>query len=327
LKKALKIILPFIFGTLILYYYLSGFSEEQLDKIFIAIKNADFKWLILSLIFGLISHIIRAYRWDYLLETLNYHPRKTNLVLTVGLSYLLNLVVPRAGEVGRAAGLARYEKDIKFEKAFGTIVAERMADIVFLLFFMALAFFLQFDLIYKMIAPKLPENPLLLSIELLGIAGIFYLIFKQLKKSTHPFIAKIRHFVQGLLQGMNSILLMPHKWWFIIQTAIIWILYIAMFWVVLLAFPETRHLGIEPVLVSFIAGSIAMVISNGGFGIYPVFVAEALTLYGISKETGTAFGLLMWTAQTLLVIVFGLICMFLLPVYNDKKNKTSKVKA
>jgi len=327
LKKSLKIILPFVIGALILYYYLSGFSDEQLNKIFESIKNADFKWLALSLLFGLISHIIRAYRWDYLLETLGYHPRKTNLVLTVGLSYLLNLVIPRAGEVGRAATLARYEKDVKFEKAFGTIVAERMADIVFLLMFMALAFFLQFDLIYEMIAPKLPKNPLLLSVELLGLIAVFYFIFKQLKKSKHPLILKIREFIHGLLQGMNSILMMPHKWWFILQTAIIWILYVAMFWVVLLAFPETRSLGFEPVIVSFIAGSIAMVISNGGFGIYPVFVAEALALYGISLETGTAFGLLMWTAQTLLVIVFGLICMFLLPVYNEKKNNTSEAKA
>lgn len=320
MKKALKIILPFVIGALILYYYLSGFTDEQLDEIFAGIKNADFKWLVLSLIFGLISHIIRAYRWDYLLETLDYYPQKTNLVLTVGLSYLLNLVVPRAGEVGRAASLAKYEKEIKFEKAFGTIVAERMADIVFLLFFMALAFFLQFDLIYEMIAPKLPKNPIFLGMETLGFLGIMYLIFKQLKKSQHPFILKIREFIHGLLQGMKSILMMPHKWWFILQTTLIWILYIAMFWVVLLAFPETRSLGIEPVLVGFIAGSIAMVISNGGFGIYPVFVAEALALYGISLETGTAFGLLMWTAQTLLVIVFGLICMFMLPVYNEKKS-------
>ena len=109
---------------------------------------------------------------------------------------------------------------------------------------------------------------------------------------------------------------MPHKWWFILQTIIIWFLYLAMFWVVLWAFPETENLGIDAVLVAFIAGSIAMVISNGGFGVYPVFVAEALLLYGISKETGTAFGLLMWTTQTLLVILFGLICMILLPVYN-----------
>jgi uncharacterized protein (TIRG00374 family) len=318
LKKALKIILPLLIGAGILYYYLSGFTETQLQEIYTNIKNADFKWLVISLILGLISHIIRAYRWNYLLQTLDYHPKKINLVLTVGLSYLLNLVIPRAGEVGRAASLAKYEKDVQFEKAFGTIVAERIADIVFLLLFMALAFFLQFDLIYEMIAPKLPENPILLSIEILAISSLFYLIFRLLKKSKNIFIQKIRAFINGLLQGMQSILKMPHKWWFIIQTTLIWLLYIAMFWVVLLAFPETKNLGIDAILVSFIAGSIAMVISNGGFGVYPVFVAEALYLYNISLETGTAFGLLMWTTQTLLVILFGLICMFLLPVVNER---------
>jgi len=316
LKKTLKIISPLLLGAGILYYYLSGFTDEQLDKIILNIKNAEFKWLFVSLIFGLLSHIIRAYRWDYLLDTLDYHPKKTNLVLTVGLSYLLNLVVPRAGEVGRAASLAKYEKDINFDKAFGTIVAERMADIFFLLLFMALAFFLQFDLIYEMIAPKLPKNPILLGFEVIGLFVAFYFFLQWLKKSDNAFIIKIRNFITGLLEGMASILKMPNKWWFIIQTTLIWLLYVAMFWVVLFAFPETSGLGIDAILVSFIAGSIAMVISNGGFGVYPVFVAEALLIYGVSKEVGTAFGLLMWSTQTLLVIIFGLICLFALPLYN-----------
>ena len=320
MKKALRIILPLIIGAVILYYYLSGFTSQELQEIWLNIKHADFKWLALSLVLGLLSHIIRAFRWNYLLETLNYHPQKTNLVLTVGLSYLLNLVVPRAGEVGRAASLSKYEKDIRFEKAFGTIVAERMADLVFLLLFMLTALLLQFDFIYKMIAPKLPKNPFLLAFELLVAIVLLLILFKWSKQSRNPLIAKVRLFTKGLLQGMNSILSMPHKWQFIFQTLIIWILYLVMFWVVLLAFPETESLGIDAVLVSFIAGSIAMIISNGGFGVYPVFVAEALLLYGISKETGTAFGLLMWTSQTLLVILFGLFCLIFLPVYNKKTS-------
>ena len=318
MKKALKVILPLLIGAGILYYYLSGFTSQQLDEIYQNIKSANYKWLVVSLILGLLSHIIRAYRWNYLLETLNYHPRKANLVLTVGLSYLLNLIVPRAGEVGRAVSLAKYEKDIQFEKAFGTIVAERMADMVFLLFFMILALLFQFDLIYALLEPKLPKNPFLLAGELSLFLISFWFLFKWAARSNSPIILKIRSFIAGLLQGMQSILKMPHKWWFIIQTLVIWLLYIAMFWVVLLAFSETSHLGFDAVLVAFIAGSIAMVISNGGFGVYPVFVAEALLLYGVSKETGTAFGLLMWTAQTLLVIVFGLFCMVFLPIYNRK---------
>jgi len=319
LKKSLKIILPLLIGGGILYVYLSGFTGEQLHEIYLSIRNADFKWLIISLVLGLISHVVRAYRWNYLLETLDYQVDKNNLILTVGLSYLLNLVVPRAGEIARAASLAQYEKEVNFDKAFGTIVAERMADVIFLLFFMLLAFFLQFDLIYEMLQPKLPDNPWVLSLELLFLLLFFYLIFKYLSRSKNTFVLKIHQFIMGLLQGMQSILKMPHKWWFILQTVFIWFLYIAMFWVVLLAFPETKNLGIDAVLVGFIAGSIAMVISNGGFGVYPVFVAEALHLYGVSLETGTAFGLLMWVAQTLLVIIFGLICMVMLPVYNSKQ--------
>ncbi len=318
MKKVLKVILPLLFGAGILFYYLSGFTETQLQVIYHNIQAADYKWLLVSLFLGLLSHIIRAYRWNYLLETLNYHPKSANLVFTVGLSYLLNLVVPRAGEVGRAASLSKYEPDIQFEKAFGTIVAERMADMVFLILFIFLALFLQFDLIYELLAPKLPKSPFWLAAELIILLVIMWLLLKWLAKSTNPYILKIRNFITGLVQGMRSILKMPHKWWFIIQTILIWFLYVAMFWVVLLAFPETKHLGIDGIVVSFIAGSIAMVISNGGFGVYPVFVAEALLLYGITKETGTAFGLLMWTAQTLLVIFFGLLSMVALPMFNKR---------
>lgn len=316
MKKALKIILPFIVGAVILYYYLSSFTDQQLLEIWNSIKYADYKWVALSLFLGLLSHIIRAFRWNYLLATLGYRPQKGNLILTVGLSYLLNLIVPRAGEVGRAVTLAKYEKEVRFDKAFGTIVAERVADLIFLALFIITALFFQFDLIYDLIAPKQPDNPVLLVFELLLLIILFVVLFKWSFRSKNLLVIKIRTFISGLLQGMNSILTMPHKWWFILQTLIIWILYIVMFWVVLLAFTETKNLSIDAVLVSFIAGSIAMVISNGGFGVYPVFVAEALLLYGISKETGTAFGLLMWTTQTLLVILFGLICMILLPVYN-----------
>ena len=320
MKKSLQVILSLVFGGAILYWYLSGFTREELQEIWYNIKHIEVKWLIFSLIMGLLSHIIRAYRWNYLLETLDYHPRKINLILTVGVSYLLNLVVPRAGEVARAGSLAKYEKDISFDKAFGTIVAERIADVVFLLFFILLALILQFDFIYKMIEPKLPENPLLLGIELLGLLLLFIIFFKLIGRSRNPFVLKIRGFISGLLHGMSSILKMPNKWWFLLQTALIWALYVGMFWVVLPAFPETAHLSFEAVLVGFIAGSIAMVISNGGFGVYPVFVAAALSLYGVSKATGTAFGLLMWTTQTLLVIIFGLLCLFLLPVVNKKSG-------
>ncbi len=320
MKKSLQVILSILFGGAILYWYLSGFTQEELAEIWYNIKQVKIKWLIFSLIMGLLSHIIRAYRWNYLLETMNYHPKKINLILTVGVSYLLNLVVPRAGEVARAGSLAKYEEDISFDKAFGTIVAERIADVVFLIFFILMALLLQFDFIYKMIEPKLPKNPLLLSMEILTLIALFFVLFKLIGRSRHPLVLKIRGFISGLLHGMSSILKMPNKWWFILQTALIWALYVGMFWVVLPAFPETSHLGFEAVLVGFIAGSIAMVISNGGFGVYPVFVAAALSLYGVSKATGTAFGLLMWTTQTLLVILFGLICLFLLPIVNKKSG-------
>jgi len=319
LKKSLQFILPLFIGAAILFFYLSGFTSEQLYEIWFNIKEVDYRLLLISLLLGLLSHIIRAFRWNYLLIVLGYHPKKINLILTVGLSYLLNLIFPRAGEVGRAVSLVKYEKQLKFEKVFGTIVAERIIDMLFFLFFVGMAIVMQFDLIYNMIAPKIPKNPIFLIVQFLIFIFLSFLLIKRLNKSKNFLVVRLKSFVSGLIRGINSIKLMPKKGIFILQTITIWLLYVLMFWILLLAFPQTQSLDMEAVIVSFVAGSIAMVISNGGFGIYPVFVAEALLLYDISPETGTAFGLLMWTSQTILVIIFGLMSVFLLPLYNMKK--------
>ena len=93
-----------------------------------------------------------------------------------------------------------------------------------------------------------------------------------------------------------------------------------MFWAVTFTIPETSHLSFEAILVGFIAGAIAMSITNGGFGAYPVFVASALSLYGINKEAGASFGLLMWTSQTIMVLVFGGLSLLILPIYNNNRN-------
>ena len=256
-----------------------------------------------------------------MLEPLGYKPRFANTIMAVLVAYLLNLVIPRSGEIARAATMTKYE-DIPFEKAFGTIVAERISDIIMLLFILAIVFFYQTDLILSYFSNTNPIRKIGVIVLLLAL---FVLFIKLIKKSNHPILVKIRKFTQGLIEGVSSIFKMKKKWAFIFHTIFIWTMYIAMFWAVTFTIPATSHLSFEAILVGFIAGAIAMSITNGGFGAYPVFVASALALYGVPKEAGASFGLLMWISQTIMVLLFGGLSFILLPIYNkdlvENKNE------
>jgi uncharacterized protein (TIRG00374 family) len=142
-----------------------------------------------------------------MLEPLGYKPKFANSVMAVLIAYLLNLVIPRSGEVARAATMTKYE-NIPFEKAFGTIVAERISDIIMLLLILAVVFFFQTDLILSYFSNTNPTRKIvIISLLILG----FYLLIKFLKKSNHPFSVKIRKFINGLLEGISTIFKMKKK--------------------------------------------------------------------------------------------------------------------
>jgi len=315
IKKVLFILLPITLGVFLIYMYIGKFSDQQLDEIYHNMKNANYWWILASLFFGILSHLSRAYRWHFMLEPLGYKPKFTNSVMAVLLAYLLNLVVPRSGEVARAATLAKYE-DVPFEKGFGTIVAERISDVIMLLIILGIVFFYQTDLIISWFANVDPTKKIVI---LTIIFTASFIGIKLIKKSTHPFLIKIKTFFNGLIEGIGSIFKMQKKWAFIFHTIFIWLMYIAMFWAVTFTIPGTSNLSFEAILVGFIAGAVAMSITNGGFGAYPLFVATALALYGVTDESGASFGLLMWTSQTIMVLTFGGLSLLFLPIYNKAK--------
>ena len=229
----------------------------------------------------------------------------------------MNLVFQRAGDVARASAISKYEK-IPLEKSLGTIVAERIADVIMLFSSIGIAFFLQANLIKKTLI-KDDSDPiktiiLLIIFGLLGLVGYYFL-----KKSTHPVALKINTFISGLLEGVKSILNMKSKWAFIFHTVFIWMMYVSMFYAVTFALPETSGLPFGAVIVGFVVGGISMALTNGGLGYYPVFVGQVLIIYGISDNPANAFGWIMWTAQTIMVLVFGGLSFLLLPIINKEK--------
>lgn len=317
LKKTLKTVLPIAFGLFLVWYSYNSTSEEDRKQIIYYIKEADLFWVSISLLMGVLSHVSRAIRWNYLLEPLGYKPKIINNILIILTSYFANLGIPRSGEILRATALTTYE-DVPFEKGFGTIVTERVIDLIMLLLIIVITFFLQTDIIIDFFKSKgfnITKILVLFGVATIGALAFFYFI----KKSTHPFLVKIKDFVTGLLQGVTSIFKMKNKWPFIFHTLFIWSVYIGMFWVIKFTVPETIDLSVSQLLVAFIFGAFAMTATNGGIGLYPIVVSSALAIFGISSVSGDAFGWIMWISQTLLVVVFGAISFLLLPLLKRTK--------
>jgi uncharacterized protein (TIRG00374 family) len=314
IKSLLKLILPLTIGLFFVYLSYNTTSEEERKLIYTYVQKADLRFVMLSVFFGVLSHLSRAYRWKFLLSPLGYQPRFINSVLAVLIAYIANLGIPRSGEILRATTLSSYE-NIPFEKTFGTIVAERLVDLLILLIFVLTALVLQFDIIWSVLAEKKISPAQLLLVFTLFAVG--YLVVKKLfVRSQHPVVLRIKNFFLGLTEGILSLKTMPNKGVFIGHTLFIWIMYLAMFYVIKWTVPATASLGLSAILPAFVVGGLTISATNGGVGIYPFSVALVLSTFGISNESGLAFGWIMWTSQTLMIILFGSLSFFVLPLVN-----------
>ncbi len=316
-KKTLKLVLPIVLGVFFVWYWFNSTSPENRKEILFYIKEADPIWVTLSVLLGILGHVSRAIRWNYLLQPLGYRPKLSNNIFIILMAYFANLGIPRTGEILRATALATYE-GVPFEKGFGTIVTERVIDVIMLLLVVGTTLVLQTDIIVEFLEKRGFDFKSLLLLMGLGILGLFiFMIF--IKKSTHTLALKIKGFIKGLLDGVFSIFKMQKKGAFIFHTLLIWTCYIAMFWVIKFTLPETAELSLDQLLVAFVAGAFAMATTNGGVGLYPIAVSKALAIFGISAISGDAFGWIMWISQTLMIVFFGAISFLVLPLLNRKK--------
>ena len=319
--KWLKIITPLVLGVFFVWYSIADTTSEERSLIWENIKNADLFWVLISMLLGLLSHLIRSNRWKLLLNPLQDDPKLSNCFYAVMFGYLGNLGIPRSGEVLRGASYASYN-DLTFEQSFGTIITERLVDLIMLLSIIGLTFIIQSDelMVYLDLNQINPLRTLLYVVLL--IVGLFF-IYRLLKFSKNTFIIKLKDFAFGLLEGIKTVLKLKQKWSFFFQTVAIWVLYVVMFWVIKFSIVGTEELSFGAIMVAFIAGSFAMSITSGGIGLYPLAIASVYELFGIPVEAGQAFGWVLWTAQTVLVILAGSISAILLPLVN--KNKRSKL--
>ena len=317
-KKILRIGLPVLLAAFFGWY---TFSKLPLDQIIPYFKTANYGWIALGMFLGLLSNLSRAYRWKYLIVPMGYSLRFPNSVMAVFITYLANYGIPRSGEVLRAAVLTNYE-GVPFQKSFGTIIAERMADMIILLSIVAITLLIQFDFIFELLETSFQPKKLII----FGAVGIvfFGLIFWYLKTSTSKIALKAQGFVRGLLEGVFSIFKMQHKWAFIFHTLFIWVMYVMMFYVTTLAVDDLRGVSIGALLIAFIAGSFTIAATNGGIFVYPLAIGAAFSLFDIPENPSIAFGWIMWSSQTLMIIIIGSLSFLFLPIYNGRINNSNK---
>ena len=315
--KYIKALIPILIGIACIYYSTTTLSQEDINSIIESFSNAKYSWVIFGVILGALSHISRSYRWKYLLEPLGYKISFINSVLAIFSGYLINYTIPRSGDIARGTIVYKYE-NIPLDKAIGTIVAERAIDVLCIGVLIIIGLFIN----YELIANKLYEassfiNLKLLIIILITTILIFYFLL-SLKNQTHPIFSKVQDFFKGLYQGFIIIFQLENKLLFIFHSIFIWLMYVLMFYVTSLAVSELPDLSFSSMLISFILASLTIVFTPGGIGAYPLAVQISLSWFGINAVTSLSFGWIMWTSQTLMIIIFGGLSLIILPFINDK---------
>ena len=262
IKTTLKIALPLVLGIILVWYSLSKISFQELLQYF---KNANYIYILLGLLFGFLSHLSRAYRWKFMIEPMGYSLRMSNSIMAVFAAYLVNYTIPRAGEIIRGSILTNYE-GVPFEKGFGTIVAERIADMLMMVIIIIVTLFLEFEFIYEFFSARFNPFKIVIGSIILILIAILFLIV--IKRSKSKFAVKIKTFVSGLIEGAMSIFKMKKKWAFIFHTFFIWAMYLLMFYITTFALDETTNLPLTAILIGFITASFSIAATNGlGLGI------------------------------------------------------------
>ena len=311
IKPILKIVIPLLIGLILVWY---SFHKISFTDLSFYLKNIDYPWVYFGAVLGFLSHLSRAYRWKFLIEPLGYKLRFPNSFMAVFSGYLINYTIPRAGEVSRATILSNYEK-VPFEKGFGTIVAERVADILVMVFIVIVALLWKFNVICDFLFQNIDfQNQLLILSPV--VLFLFFCFYQIIKKSNHAFFVKIRSFLSGFAEGLMSILKMRQKWCFIAHTLFIWAMYILMFYVTSRSIAQISYLDFSIILIGFIAASFSVAATNGGVGAYPLAVYAAFSIFEVPEAPSLAFGWVIWTSQTILIIIIGGLSLILLPIYN-----------
>lgn len=334
LKKSLSIIQYIFFlglGIGLLWYSFRHMNDDQLEQLKESFRQTHYGYLFPVAFTLMLAHFSRSIRWRMLMGPLGYKPSRLNVFFSVMIGYFFNLLVPRLGEVMKCTTLGRYEK-IPPDKLIGTIVAERALDLICLLLVIVLTVAVQFDVVghytLELFSGLLKDDRGSFSMLRTGFFIVIIIIlvvgtrwiFK--KYGSKGFLFKVKLFFNGIGEGLTSFKRVEKKGWFLFHTVFIWSMYLVSIYIGFYAFPQIAHLGLKGSLSVLTFGSIGMIIPTpGGMGSYQYIIQKTLPLYDVNEVAAFAFGNVLWGAQTIILVVFGVLSLLLLPFFNRVRKK------
>lgn len=324
-KKVLgvaKVLVSILLAAFLLYLVFKNIDWVEFWE---KAKTVELSWVFGSVAISLIAFFARAYRWNILLEPLGYKLKTGRTTVAVMIGYLANLAIPRLGEITRCGVLNRNDK-VTMAHGFGSVVAERIVDLLTLFLLIFISLFIEYDRITSFLIDaysglNLPGYVIYLFVGL-AIAGLFFLIYviRSRNTMTGRFAELIKSFVDGLL----SLGKIKNVTGFVVSSLIIWLSYYFMSYVIVFALPETSILSFRAGFLLLVTGGIALSIPvQSGFGTYHGMVAGMLLLYGIDKTTGLFFATLMHTSQIVSIAIFGTVAVIISSTLRRKDIKAA----
>jgi glycosyltransferase 2 family protein len=333
LKKGVLQVLKFAgflaVGILLLWF---AFHDIDFDTLIAHLKEANFYWLLLSVLFGFLAFLSRARRWILIINPLGYNPSLQNSFYALMTGYLANIALPRVGEITRCVALGKKEK-IPMDQLIGTVVVERTIDFISLLIIMVILIFTsgeQISLFLKegILEPIQDKLSSLFGVTwilwvilfTLGSLTLFLIIHYKQRLRKIRFFAKMFDLAGGIINGLKTITNIKRKWEFIFHTVFIWINYALMTWVVVFSIQSTSHLTFGDSIFLLVIGGLAMSAPvQSGLGAFHYIISRGLLFVkDIPLEDGLVYALLTHESQLIFVAIVGTISFF--RIFKNKKK-------
>lgn len=310
LKKTLNIVCPFVLGGGILWWMYRETDFKEMEETLL--HEMDWGWMLFSLVFGVTAQMFRGIRWKQTLEPMDEHPRTMDCIHAVFISYASSLIIPRSGELSRCGILAKYD-GTPFLKALGTVVTERVIDSLLILLITTAVILSQvsvFNSFFGSTGTNLGD--ILQGFTTTGyivtaLCLVITVIFLWMAMKRFTFMTRIREMMNNIKEGILSLKEVKNKWLFVFYTMAIWGSYFLHYWTTFQCFEFTEHLSLTVGIVSFIVGSISVVVPTpNGAGPWHFAVKTILILYGLTDTDAITFALIVHTVHTVLVPLLGI---------------------
>lgn len=321
----LKVVFSLLLGGVILYWMYRDFDFKNVSRV--VLHEMDWTWMLLSFPFGILAQMFRGWRWQMSLNPIGEYPRASTSINSIFLSYAVSLVVPRIGEFARCGVLKRYD-GVSFTKALGTVVTERIIDSLLVLAITLLTLFFQlrvFDRFFSRTGTNIEimfDRFSTTGYVVTAVCAVAVLILLWYLLRRFSIYNKVKCTISGLMQGVFSLRGVKNMPLYVVFTLGIWVSYFLHYYLTFFCFEATSGLGMACALVTFIVGSIAVIVPTpNGAGPWHFAVKTMLILYGVGETDALYFVLIVHSVQTLLVILLGIYAWMALAFTKKRKGE------